>query len=452
MNGKMIKRIAAGILTTVLVAGTLTACSPTPAQSTASTAGEKTTESGAATTDSGSFIADRTITIQAYVDDIGNSLPKDMNNTEVMKKITELTGIKLNVQYTPGDSDAAVMAAQLASGTIPDMIISYLDNSTRPEFPILLKAAKEGMFANVQDYIKNSKVYSKYMEDNYLPSDTKKNIMFREDLDGVYIVSRGVSAEDTSMIFDPEENYKGGMYIQKAIADSLKIDVKTINTQDQFYDLLKKIKDGGFKDNNGNAVYPLGPKYWGGSYDSIKFACPGLIWGVSDGYNLDKDGNVKHEAEMESIYTEINYVRKLIDEGLMNPEYFTMDATRAKEVSESKNSAIISDVHNYIDLIYKSDEWIPLGPLNDISGNNKTVTSGKSASGCFAISAKAEKPEEIFKFMDWISSKEGQLIAEYGVEGVSYDMVDGNPVLNAEALKAVNDGDIEYMVNKIGAS
>ena len=41
------------------------------------------------------------------------------------------------------------MASQLAAGNIPDAIICYLNNSTRPEFPILLKAAKEGMFADV---------------------------------------------------------------------------------------------------------------------------------------------------------------------------------------------------------------------------------------------------------------------------------------------------------------
>ena len=52
------------------------------------------------------WIADRTITVQAYVDDIGNTLPSDFNNTETMKKITELTGIKLDVRYTPGDSDS----------------------------------------------------------------------------------------------------------------------------------------------------------------------------------------------------------------------------------------------------------------------------------------------------------------------------------------------------------
>ena len=110
-----------------------------------------------------SWIADRTIVVQAYVDDIGYKMPEDFNATPVMQKITELTGIKLEVRYTPGDSDATVMASQLAAGNIPDVICAYLNNSTRPEFPILLKAAREEMFADVSEYMANSKVYSKYM-------------------------------------------------------------------------------------------------------------------------------------------------------------------------------------------------------------------------------------------------------------------------------------------------
>ena len=187
------------------------------------------------------WIADRTITVQAYVDDIGNTLPSDFNNTETMKKITELTGIKLDVRYTPGDSDSKVLASQLASGTIPDVIISYLDNSTRPEFPLLYKAAKDGMFADVSEYMKNGKVYSKYYEDGYLPDDTKKNIVFRDDLDGVYLWQLNIDEIDRSLEYDPDEEYVGGMYIQKSIADDLGIDPTAINTQDDFYDLLVKI-------------------------------------------------------------------------------------------------------------------------------------------------------------------------------------------------------------------
>lgn len=68
-----------------------------------------------------------------------------------------------------------------------------------------------------------------------------------------------------------------------------------------------------------------------------------------------------------------------------------------------------------------------------------------------AISADAENPDEIFAFFDWLSTVEGQRIATYGVEGVSYDLVDGKPVLKDEVLQQLNDGNTDYLINDVGA-
>ena len=452
MKKRWIRNLLAAGLAGSMVVGSLAGCGSST--DSASTSNSKTS-SDAATEDTSdkpdTWIADRTITVQAYVDDIGNTLPDDFSSTEVGKKIKELTGITLDIKYTPGDSDQKVMASQLAAGTIPDVIVSYLDNSTRPEFPLLLKAAKEGMFADVSEYMKNSEVYSKYYEDGFLPDDSYKNVTFRDDLDGVYLWQMNVAETDKTLEWIPEGEYVGGLWIQKSIADDLGIDVTQIRTADDFYDLLVKIKEGGYTDDNGNAVYPLGPKYWGGSVDALKYIATGYDWGVSDDYNLDENGDVKHIAETDHVYDEINFVRKLLDEDLMNPEFFTMDSTRAEEVSKNHNSAIIADVHNYEEIIYSNDDWIPLGPLNDIADDNKEVVHGKSGRGCMAISADAENPEEIFQFFDWLSTKEGQIIAQYGAEGVSYTMEDGYPRLTDEVAEKLNDGDTDYLINTIGA-
>ncbi|WP_349667413.1 extracellular solute-binding protein [Lacrimispora sp.] len=443
------KRLLAGFLVVAMGATGVTGCSSKANE------GTKGGESASSADNSGkpdTWIADRTITVQAYVDDIGNSLPKDLANTEVMKELTKRTGIKLDIQYTPGDKDSNVMAAQLASGTIPDVIFSYMDDSTRKEFPILLKAAKEGMFADVSGLLKDTKVYSHYLEDKYLPDDSRKNITFRKDSNGAaYILPLSIDSEDRSLIYDPQTAYRGGMYIQKSIADKLGIDPSKIRTQDQFYDLLVQIKNGNFKDDNGNPVFPLGPKYWGGSPDTLQYIVPGFDWGVSDGYNLNSNGVIMHEADTDYVFEKINYLRKLLAEGLMNPEFFTMDGTRAEEVSRSHNSAIMADVHNYQDIVYASEDWVPLGPLDDITGNNAKVVHGKKQNGVWAISADAKKPEEILKFFDYLSTPEGQLLCQYGVEGKSYEMKDGKPVLTEEALKKVNEGDKDYLVNNIGA-
>ena len=135
----------------------------------------------------------------------------------------------------------------------------------------------------------------------------------------------------------------------------------------------------------------------------------------------------------------------------MNPEFFTMDSTRAQEACETKNSAIIGDIHNYINIIYETEDWVPLGPLYDRTGTNAEYVSGKSGYGCWAISSEAENPEEIFAFFDWLSTYEGQLLAEYGVEGVSYNMVDGYPVLTDEVQAKLDEGDTDWLINNVGA-
>jgi putative aldouronate transport system substrate-binding protein len=465
MKSKVLKRALALTTTVTLVMGTMAGCGGAGNSTSADTTKADTAEKAATTTakeetasqtpaaesTDDTFIADRTVVIQAYVDDIGYSLPEDTSSSPVFQEIKKRTGIDIKVQYTPGDSDSAILSSQLAAGNIPDVIVCYLNNSTRKEFPILLKAAKEGMFADVTEYMKNSKVYSKYMEKGYLPDDTYNNICFREDLDGTYLMHLAIPAVDRSTEFDPDTDYVGGMWIQKSIAEALNVDVKNIRTQDDFYNLLVSIKEGGFKDDNGNAVYPLGPKYWGGSTDTLDYIVRGYDWGVSDGYNLADDGTVKHEIETEYAWNKVAFLRKLLAEDLINPEFFTMDSTRAEEVSRTHNSAIMADCHNYQDIIYESGDWIPLGPLNDISGSQAKVVSGKGGYGCWAISSEASNPEEIFKLFDYLSTEEGQLLCEYGVEGVSYNMVDGKPVLTDEVQQHLDNGDTEWLVNSIGA-
>lgn len=398
------------------------------------------------------WIADRTITIQVYVNDIGYNLPSDLDATLVAQELKERTGISVEFKYTPGDSDSSVMAAHLASGEVADVVVGYLNNSTRKEFPIIKKAADEGLFADISEYLKDTEVYSKYYEEGYLPQDTYNNIVFREDFDGaVYFLHLCIDEEDTSMVWDPSEEYLGGFFIQQKIVDELGIDVTSIRTQEQLYDLLVQIKDAGFVDDNGNEMYPMGPRIWGGNADSVDYLTKNDNWGVSKGFNITEDGQVLHEAETDYVYDRINYVRSLIAEDLLHPEFFTIDETRAKELVNSKSVAIIADTHNYMTEIYSNEDWIPLGPLDDIVGYNGEYVSGKSGYGFAAISSEAENPEEIVQFLDYLSTYEGQLLVNYGIEGVTYNMVDGYPVLTDEAKEKIATGDTDWQINEIGA-
>ena len=441
MNMKNVKKILA-----VLTA----ACMLLPAVFAKGGSEQGTDSSGKPST----WIAKRTIQVQAYVDDIGYQLPKDQLNTPVMKELERRTGMKIEFLYTPGEKDRYVMAAQIAAGNLPDMICSYLNDSTRPEFRVLYPAAVDGVFTDLAPYIKNTKVYSKYFDKKFLPPDTYNNITWRKEFGGkAYFMHLNIEAVDESTVWKPEEEYLGGMYIQKAIAEDLGIDVRKINTSEKLYQLLKQIKAKNYKDKNGNTVIPLGPKYWGGSADALEYILRDLQWGADgDVYNRTKDGKILHEAETDSVYKQIEFVRKLLKEDLMHKEFFTMDETRVGELCANNSVAIIADIHNYKPIIYESDTWIPLARMVDYKGSGAKITGGKRGYGQWAIPATAKRPEEIVKLMDYLSSKEGQLLMLYGVEGVSYDMVNGKPVLKDEVKKAMTDGDTDTLINKYGAS
>lgn len=399
------------------------------------------------------WIADRVIQVQAYVDDIGSSLPDDQLNTPVMQELKRRTGMQIEFLYTPGENDRSVMTAHLATGNLPDLIVSYLNNSTRPEFPILLRAARDGMFVDLAPLIKDTKVYFKYFDKNYLPADSSENITWRKEFGGAaYFMHLAIDAVDTSTQWIPAEEYIGGMYIQSAIAKDLGLDVKSIDSTDKLYELLKQIKEKDYKDVNGNSITPLGPKYWGGSADALDYVVTDLHWGVSGGYNLTEDGKVLHEAETEWAMKKVEYLQKLIQEGLMHKEFFTIDETRAGELSANKSVGIIADVHNYKEIIYQTEDWIPLGPISDYKVVAGKITTGKGGYGQWAIPEGTPNPEEIVKLLDYLSTKEGQMLMLYGVEGVSYDLVDGQPRLKPEVVTAIEAGDSKTLYNTYGAA
>lgn len=397
------------------------------------------------------WIANRKIVIQAFIDDIGASLPNNQASSPAFQELKKRTGIDLEIRYTPGEDDMMVMAAQLASGTIPDMIMSYLNDSTRPEFPVLLKAAKDGVFADLSGYFAGAKAYNRYLEPNYLPNDTKNNIMWRSDLGGkVYLVHLSIDATNDYLKFDPGKNFLGGPYINEKIANALGVDITKVNTPDDFYNLLVRIKNGSFKDNNGRAVMPLGPKYWGGSVDAIKYCMRGLYWGVSDNYNITPDGKILHEVETDWAWRRVSYMRRLLAEGLMDPEFFTMDTTRALEYYTNNSAAIMGDAHNFTDLINNNGGWIPLNHLYDWNGSRPIVKNGKTGYCAWAVNADTKNPKDVFDLMDYLSTPEGQLFSLYGIEGLTYNMVNNQPRLNAETLGLLNAGDNTTLINKYG--
>ncbi|MFE6169471.1 extracellular solute-binding protein [Viridibacillus arvi] len=379
------------------------------------------------------WIADRTIT--GLVFQSANDASVELN-PEIQAYIKEKTGITLKLQGITSKDSQEALAAGLAAGDLPDFISYYLDNSGRPEMSMLLKASKEGMFTDLAPYLKDTKTYSKYFEKGYLPEDTAKNIMFRNDWDGAsYLVHMSINRN----VGDIGRKTVGGVYIKKAIVDALGIDPNEITTSEKLYDLALKIKNGKFVDDNGKPVTVIGPTVWGGmDRDSLY---NDLVWTGTTGekFMTDKSGKVLHETQTNYGIERVKYVQKLMQEGLMTKEFYTMEETRAKEGVVNGSFAMVSNMHNFItennDLTY-----IPLGPIKRVDGTNDMVISYKSGYAGWAIPSTTEMPEHIVKFADWLASEEGKLLYFYGLEGRDYELDEkGKPVVKKELLTLLKE-------------
>ncbi len=425
-----LKKPITSMLTLLLALGVFTGCEGGNAKA------PSTTDSGAEKP--ATWIADRHIVVRTFNDDLAAG-PKDVYNNPISKKIKEMTGITWEVQYTSGAGSLEQLTTAFAAGNMPDAIIYYLNNSARKEFPVIRKGALEGVLTDLAPLLKETKVYSKYYDETYMPADSYKNIVQRPEFNGgTYHVPMRVERENGSN----QSNMRGGLYIQKSIVDALGIKPWEVQTTEDFYNLLVKIKEGNFKDSFGKPVTPLGPTYWGGANDMPVNAINALgFGGLSDSFAY-VGGELKHESETDYPMQQILFVRKLISEGLMHKEALTMEDTRAKEGAHSYSWGIVQSVHSY-ESLFDSTEYLPF-KLNDIDGEYLEYKGGKSQYGAWSVPKTTKKPEEIVKFADFLASKEGKLLWMYGIEGEHYNMENGFPMPTDDMMAKLKDGDRKY--------
>lgn len=412
------KKIAKVMTVVMLFTSMLTGCSQTKSDS-----GDKPEDAP------DTWIADRTIT--GLIFQSASDASVEMN-PEIQKYIKEKTGITLELKGITAEDSQGALASGLAAGNLPDFIAFYLNNSGRPEMPMLLKASNEGQFIDLKPFMEDSKVYSKYLDKDYLPQDTRENIMFRDEWDGAsYLVHMAIDRNPGQVT----KKYVGGTYIKKSIADELGIDPLTIDTSEEIYEVANKIKEGNFVDDNGAPVTAIGPTAWGGSERDYLYN--DIVWSgdSSEKFFKGEDGEIKHESQTDYGLRRVEYVQKLLKEGLMHPEFYTINETRAKEGIVNGSFGIVSDMHNY--LPENNDMgYVPLGPVNRVDGTNNKIMEYKSGSAGWAIPSTTKNPEEVFKFADWLASREGKLLYFYGLEGRDYDLdVNGNPVVKKEVLE-----------------
>lgn len=321
------------------------------------------------------------------------------------------TGI--HVEYVEGPDDFndvyAEIDQRIISNTLPDAVMTKLTQTN--------VYGPQGAFADLAPYIsKYAPNLQKYIDDN---PDYKA--LVTDDSGAIY----GLVKE--SPIFTDYLAYRAD-HLEKA-----GIDVASIKTVNDFTEAMRTLKSHYGADNPN--YYPLE-----GRENPIRFAawfgCPSNISaeesnGIYVGHQ--KDGSL--DIMDERAYTMVETMKTWYDEGLINPEFAANTRTEGdwEAAMINGNGTFEYDYYNRAEWFManggtEADPDYRMGVMDMFRDENGNILKGTSSckynEECVtAVNAQCseEKIKTILTFLDYFYSEDGITLANYGVEGESFE-------------------------------
>lgn len=366
----------------------------------------------------GTMVAGTTVSADEAAGD--NTYTMFMRNTYVnwIKELKwydaaeEATGI--HVEYVEGPDEFSDVYAEvdqrIISGTLPDATMTKLAQTN--------VYGPQGAFADLAPYIeKYAPNLQKYIDDN---PDYKALV---SDENGA---TYGLVKE--SPIFQDFLGYRAD-HLEKA-----GIDPASIQTVEDFTEALRTLKDYYGKDNPN--YYPLTGRE-GVFRFAAWFQCLSDVSAeASHGIYMSHSKDYSFDIMSDNAYTMVETMKTWYDEGLIQPQFaegtFTEGDWEADMING--NGTFFYDYYNRAEWFMENG-----GPEADPDYQMAVLDNFKDAEGNIIVGAGTckyneecvtavnancdeEKIKTILTFIDYFYSEEGIALANYGVEGESYEV------------------------------
>lgn len=222
-----------------------------------------------------------------------------------------------------------------------------------------------------------------------------------------------------------------GNFIRQDWLDELGLDVPV--TIDDYYDVLTAFK------NNYNISDPI--MVSANLTSDLSYAFGTTSFDVDNASSLAfyaEDGKVVNAFTSDNYKEYIGTLAKWFSEGLIGADFFN----RSSDMTDSTNTSIILNgqagiwstvMNNLVDYPKQAtDPNFACVALPDALPSDGSLLSFYScdpgSAGNASISALSENWELALKWVNFWSTEQGLLLARYGVEGVSYNLENGEPV------------------------
>ncbi|WP_159886586.1 ABC transporter substrate-binding protein [Paenibacillus puerhi] len=345
----------------------------------------------------------------------------------VGKKITELTGVTLKIDYPVGDPKQKV-SLMAASGEYPDLIFAKNDSNI---------IADAGGFIDLAPLIEKHGPNLKKLYGDYL-----KRLKWSKDDSSIYFLGTfGVNEQQ----WEPRD----GFQLQHQVVKEL--GYPKLRTVKDYEEAIKAFKE---KHPTIDGKPTIGLSLLADDWriaQSVTNPAVFATGGSDDGeWYIDEKTQkpVLHitRPEEKEYFRWLNHMN---DIGLLDPESFVQkyDQYKAK-ISSGRVLAIIDSKWQYrepeqsLKQAGKFDLTYGMYPitLNESFKNKNFQSAGYSAGWGVAISKSCKDPVRAIKFLDWLASDEAQILNNWGIEGVHYKVENGKRVIPKEEMeKRVND-------------
>ena len=431
---KNAKKLVALLLSLALVLS-LGACGGNGGSSTSSEASPSSTteESGAAaesgdesqaeTAETGEFqlpIVDEPTTLSYFVADDSNAaiMTTDWNDNEFYQEMERRTGVHLEFEMVSSADYQTNFNLMIASGNLADMI--YVGASYYAEG--VDAAIDDGYFLDLTDLV-----------DEYMPNYERIRTS-----DVQYELLSTTDSGRLGAVYELRQSKQGpwlGLWIRQDWLDDLGLETPV--TFDDYHEVLTAFK------NEKGATAPLILNF-SGSDGEFGTMSGGL--NVLNSWQLDETGKVNFGPYMDAWKEYVTIMHQWYTEGLIDPDFMAPDertADMAKVVTGA--SGLFAALYT-MPSVYEAaseDPNMNLAPVNPPvmnEGDEGHIRLRDSyTSGNTAISADSENWEVALRWLDYLYTEEGALLANYGVEGDTFEFDEnGEPVFTDKILNNEN--------------
>lgn len=350
-----------------------------------------------------------------------NDRPVTFDGCYYWPAIEQMTNAHISIDWHEADGYASTVAATLL------MDVSELPDIVNPYAFGIMDLADDGLVVALDDYLE-------FMPDIVNAVGEERMDAWRQADGHIYSIPSVSSVQGSQ-----------SMLVRKDWLDELQMDMP--ETWEDWVALWRGIRD---HDLNGNGdtedEIPLALSYGedGEKCMTMLMNAFGIKASADCQFCILDDGTYTMVYEHPKYQEFLNTVAELYKEGIIRRDFDTYSYNKIEEMMKNNvlgttmTWAAAASTSEY--LRENGDEdalWMAVAPVRG-PGGDQMIQERELVSPSWCITAgakKAGKVENIVRLFNWCFTREGSWLYNYGIEGVSYDVVEEKPVIKKELIE-----------------